>query len=233
MILLQIKTKKKTAELIASDYALSNISVDGNTLSFRYIDNIYLLANNDTFCKYNSYYIANIGEFKIIRHIPSDEYNNGLITFNPMRNIITGMSDEISEPVTSQFGRLYFGKNSSISIDGECQLIPNIYYNAYNSYNLDTNFGFRTYGNNIGIHINECLGFKLKSFIYNKDYDTFYDYLTHLYGDEKIKIPSSVSYIGENLTPSHTLGGSYDFSLYGVTYSYEYKEVNDPNYVEE
>ena len=226
-------------ELITSDYKITKeyeFSNHLDTLRFQYIDDVYLFANNDDFCKYDSYYISNIGEFKLLRHIPIEtENNNGLITLTPIVNLVLDVGNEVptNMPLTSQFGRLYFGRFSSISIDGECQLVPFVEYNEHNSVNLDSNFGFETSGDNLGIWINSCFMFKLKSFIYNKDYDTFYDYLSKIYGDENLKLPYSISYTYDDVETSLRLGYSYDFSLYGVTYSYGVKDVQDPNYVEE
>lgn len=214
MILLQIKTKKKTSTLIASNYKLTrksqnfsgHIKYYDNTLLFTYTDPVYLYANNDDFCKYDSYYIANIGEIKLIRHIGTklDISGEGY-------NDKAGTMSIVPININNFIGYIGFGYEASGNPTGYCRM-------TYKPEALSDEMGINLSDTN-----QPLLEFSLDSIMYLYEHQTFYEFLKDQYKTEDNFLLPHI------MTDNVVLTDSYDFSLYGITYSDEYVEVNDPS----
>ena len=189
-----------------------------------------LYANNDSLCKYDSYYISNIGEFKVIRTTPT--YNGPDIDsyFDFGELILTCISD--TKPTISIGSHSYSDGYVSIYQDPN-----NRSHKAKSDLQFDMSFFDQIY----------FIGHIPNSF------ENFKEYLKHIYGNNRFKLPNNIyGFRDENgngiqdsvpnnreydlraysyLTKQDIVTNveSYDLSLYGITYATEYIEVPDPS----
>lgn len=113
--------------------------------------------------------------------------------------------------INNFIGYIGFGYEASGNPTGYCRM-------TYRPEALSDEMGINLSNTN-----QPLLEFSLDSIMYLYEHQTFYEFLKDQYKTEDNFL---LPYM---MTDNVVLTDSYDFSLYGITYSDEYVEVNDPS----